>query len=84
MNQPRPRSRRAVRPAGTVGTDDAVLVSSHPAAPAPDRPEPVSAAPSPVREPAIDLRSADDTDLGWGEAGGGNDDRLQRDKPPHW
>ncbi|MEN0129330.1 MAG: hypothetical protein AAGC49_07815, partial [Brevundimonas sp.] len=28
-------SRRAIRPSGTVGTDDSLLVSSHPAAPAP-------------------------------------------------
>jgi len=30
-------------------------------------------------------RSADDTDLGWGERRpDSNDDRLRQDKPPHW
>ncbi|WP_315094675.1 hypothetical protein [uncultured Cellulomonas sp.] len=79
------RSRRAVRHAGTVGTDDAVLVSTHPALPTSPAP---TAAPEPsvtAAEPVVATRSADDTDVGWGEAeGGSNDDRLSRDKPPHW
>jgi hypothetical protein len=102
-------SRRAVRQAGTVGTDDSILVSSHPAVPVADVPDPTRAdanqpdanqpdanqpdanqpdANQPdaagVREPAIPVRSADDTDVGWGEASDANDDRLRRDKPPHW
>jgi hypothetical protein len=87
-------SRRAVRQAGTVGTDDSILVSSHPAVPVADVPDPARAdanqpdANQPdaagVREPAIPVRSADDTDVGWGEASDANDDRLRRDKPPHW
>jgi hypothetical protein len=87
-------SRRAVRQAGTVGTDDSILVSSHPAVPVADVPDPTRAdanqpdANQPnaagVREPALPVRSADDTDVGWGEASDANDDRLRRDKPPHW
>jgi hypothetical protein len=29
-------------------------------------------------------QSADDTDRGWGERTGGNDDRLLAERPPHW
>lgn len=36
-------------------------------------------------DPATTLRSADDSDLGWGgREDVGNDDRLRRDRPPHW
>jgi hypothetical protein len=87
-SQPASRpSRRAVRPAGTVGTDDSVLVSSHPAVPVSDVPEATRAdvaEPVAVRESAIPVRSADDSDVGWGEASDANDDRLRQDKPPHW
>ncbi|GEK21401.1 hypothetical protein [Cellulomonas xylanilytica] len=80
------RPRRAVRHAGTVGGDDANLVSSHPVQPtAPDTvpttPPDRTAAP----EPAVPTRSADDSDVGWGDReAGSNDDRLHQDKPPHW
>ena len=38
------------------------------------------------RDPLVDLRSADDSDVGWQAPSGGdsNDDRLRRDVPPHW
>jgi hypothetical protein len=29
-------------------------------------------------------QTRDDTDAGWGERGGSNDDRLLADRPPHW
>ncbi len=29
-------------------------------------------------------QTADDTDRGWGEPAGGNDDRLLAERPPHW
>ncbi|MNT75153.1 hypothetical protein D3C72_2140260 [compost metagenome] len=29
-------------------------------------------------------RSADDSDRGWGDGADTNDDRLARDRPPHW
>lgn len=28
--------------------------------------------------------SADDSDTGWGETPGGDDERLRREVPPHW
>ncbi|MEN0129329.1 MAG: hypothetical protein AAGC49_07810, partial [Brevundimonas sp.] len=37
-----------------------------------------------AREPALPVRALDDSDVGWGEASDANDDRLRRDKPPHW
>jgi hypothetical protein len=103
-----------VRHAGTVGGDDANVVSTHPAlpvdgaAPAPgtrdagrrgdvprdraagdatdSRPAgDVSTTVAPAHEPAIATRSADDSDVGWGDReAGSNDDRLHQDKPPHW
>ena len=97
------RSRRAVRHAGTVGGDDANLVSTHPApaagpspgdaASATRRSCPAAAASGgppgdqldPAGEPVIATRSADDSDVGWGDREtGSNDDRLHQDKPPHW
>lgn len=81
--RPARRSRRVVRPAGTVGGDDANLVSSHPAVAA--DPPPVGKPVAPVAEPVVGGRSADDTDVGWGDReAGSNDDRLTQDKPPHW
>lgn len=29
-------------------------------------------------------QTTDDTDQGWGERAGGNDDRLLAERPPHW
>lgn len=143
---PARRSRRAVRHAGTVGGDDADLVSTHPAlgagTPQPDagagdarrshaadtpqydagdgdarrghaadtppvdggavdtgvdrgtgdaREVPGRAgdgrpsATQRAHEPLVATRSADDSDVGWGDReAGSNDDRLQQDKPPHW
>ncbi|WP_426594437.1 hypothetical protein ACPPVS_02700 [Cellulomonas sp. McL0617] len=84
------RSRRAVRHAGTVGGDDANLVSVLPAMSG--EVDEVSPAPAEVDGSAAkgartrDLdRSADDTDVGWGDGDhGSDDDRLTSDKPPHW
>lgn len=81
------RSRRAVRHAGTVGTDDSVLRSTHPAlgTAADEAPAPSAEVTSEVpREPALPLRSLDDSDVGWGHEPDANDDRLRRDRPPHW
>lgn len=42
-------------------------------------------APAADPDPVLPRRSPDDTDEGWGEQPGGNDDeRLLRDVPPHW
>jgi hypothetical protein len=44
----------------------------------------VPAAPAPAREPVLPEQSREDTDAGWGEYPGPADDRLYRDRPPHW
>jgi hypothetical protein len=36
------------------------------------------------QEPVLPDQTRDDTDLGWGERAGGNDDRLLEERPPHW
>jgi hypothetical protein len=42
------------------------------------------AASAPAREPVLPEQSREDTDAGWGEYPGPADDRLYRDRPPHW
>lgn len=66
------------RPAGPApGTAGA-------AAPAPAR-DPVSAPEQvPACEPVLPEQSCEDTDAGWGEYPEQADDRLNRDRPPHW
>ncbi len=61
-----------------------------------DLPEPVPGGPVPgeqvprdpaPREPVLPEQSREDTDAGWGEyrePGERDDDRLHRDRPPHW
>lgn len=49
-------------------------------APAPAAP----GAPATTGDAALLNRSADDSDVGWGERADSNDDRLRQDKPPHW
>jgi hypothetical protein len=34
--------------------------------------------------PVLPDQTSDDTDRGWGEWTGGNDQRLLDDRPPHW
>jgi hypothetical protein len=34
--------------------------------------------------PLLPSQSREDTDAGWGEYGDRDDDRLLRDRPPHW
>ncbi len=34
--------------------------------------------------PILPEQTVDDTDQGWGEREGSNDDRLLEDRPPHW
>ena len=56
----------------------------------PGAPEPAAAAPLtgrepvPGREPVLPEQSPEDTDAGWGEYPEPADDRLYRDRPPHW
>ena len=41
--------------------------------------------PNPEGQPALPVRSQDDTDVGWGERPEPDDDeRLYRERPPHW
>ncbi len=46
---------------------------------------PVHRGPAPG-EPVLPEQSREDTDAGWGEypESGERDDRLYRDRPPHW
>jgi hypothetical protein len=60
-----------------------------PAAAAPDTPvAPTAAAPgaygASAREPVLPEQSPEDTDAAWGEYPPRDDDRLSRDRPPHW
>ncbi len=51
---------------------------------APEQPARVSL-PDPRDEPVLPTRSRDDTDVGWGELPEPEDDeRLYRERPPHW
>jgi hypothetical protein len=58
--------------------------------PVPDSPVPDSPVPAaPARTgsaggPALPEQSPEDTDAGWGEYPERDDDRLNRDRPPHW
>jgi hypothetical protein len=51
----------------------------------PGRPDPRAGVPLPPgREDALPEQSREDTDAGWGEYPERADDRLYRDRPPHW
>jgi hypothetical protein len=57
--------------------DARVDAADGPAAPAPSAPMPPT--------PALLTQSREDTDVGWGEyRERDDDDRLLRDRPPHW
>ena len=65
------------------GSSRTPAAASGPAAPAtkvPATPGPVA----PVREPLVPERSREDTDAAWGDYPEPADDRLYRDRPPHW
>ena len=38
----------------------------------------------PAREPLLPEQSREDTDAAWGDYPAPSDDRLYRDRPPHW
>ncbi|MCL2463539.1 MAG: hypothetical protein FWF28_00505 [Micrococcales bacterium] len=85
-DQPR-RPRRVVRPAGSVGGDESNLRSSC-VAPSDEVRQASSFAVSlgsgPARPTSV-RRAPDDEDVGWGApVADSNDDRLRRDRPPHW
>jgi hypothetical protein len=83
-----------VRAPGPVGQDNRALLSRLPALPHdPPSPQPAAAEGGAARagaggrpepEPPVAFRSKDDSDVGWGREADSNDDRLRRDKPPHW
>lgn len=78
-----------MRAPGPVGRDTRALLSRLPALPREQvsTPDPQDAAPSSRTdaEPPVAFRSKDDSDVGWGSRSeDSNDDRLERDKPPHW
>ena len=54
---------------------------SRPAPSADGSREPVSV---PVGEPVLPEQSREDTDAAWGEYQVASDERLYRDRPPHW
>ena len=60
------------RPAGSAP------VTAVPAGPASTRDQ------APAREPVLPEQSREDTDAGWGEYPEQADERLYRDRPPHW
>jgi hypothetical protein len=77
----------------TCGNEEAAPRPSAAALPKPGLPEPVPATPSaPVAPsapilpvPILPAQSREDTDVGWGDyAERDDDDRLLRDRPPHW
>jgi hypothetical protein len=46
---------------------------------------PGSGEPAPADRPALPVQSREDTDAGWGERPEPEDDeRLYRERPPHW
>jgi hypothetical protein len=55
-------------------------------APVPAAPVPVASVPQPANGAAAARpeQSREDTDAGWGEYPERADDRLYRDRPPHW
>lgn len=54
-------------------------------APSPGRDPSPERGPSPDRGPVLPDRSREDTDAAWGEyPESDDDDRLYRDRPPHW
>ena len=61
-------------------TDPASAVSAD-AAPAPGAP---AAGAALAAEPVVPEQSPEDTDVAWGEYRQRDDDRLYRDRPPHW
>ena len=52
---------------------------------APDQGPPKARPPAPRDSPAVPPQSREDTDAGWGERPEPDDDeRLYRERPPHW
>lgn len=59
-------------------------MSAMPPDTAPDLPD-QAGPPDQDGQPVLPVRSLDDTDIGWGEQPEPDDDeRLYRERPPHW
>jgi hypothetical protein len=54
------------------------------AVPGADAQVPPSAGGAAAAEPVLPEQSREDTDAAWGEYRERDDDRLYRDRPPHW
>jgi len=67
----------APRPAGRVPAPPDLTV------PEPTVPDPTVPGPT-LPEPILPEQSREDTDAAWGEYSEPADDRLYRDRPPHW
>ncbi len=82
--EPTPVAPAAVAPAPVAPAAVAPApVAPAPVAPATDAPAPVARGVA-AREPVLPEQSLEDTDAGWGEYSARDDDRLYRDRPPHW
>jgi hypothetical protein len=55
-----------------------------PAGPAADSSPAAAGSPAADRTPLLPEQSREDTDAAWGEYPESADDRLYRDRPPHW
>ena len=82
MTRPVGRRRRPVVTYGFIRhTWDDDYMPPHTAPKQPARVSP----PDPLHEPVLPTQSQEDTDIGWGEPPGPDDDeRLSRERPPHW
>jgi hypothetical protein len=74
--EPEPAAGAAHDPAAHVPDSVAQAASATPA------PDPPAAQTRIV--PVLSEQSPEDTDTGWGEYAGRDDDRFYRDRPPHW
>lgn len=73
------------RPRGTDVTRAPVRRGPRRATGGTPAPVPAVDAPAPTASSTSGDRAPDDTDVGWGEPRGGDDDeRILREVPPHW
>jgi len=67
-----------------AGTPDEPLVTETGPVAAPRFPLADGARRAPADEPVLPEQAREDTDAAWGEYQETGDDRLHRDRPPHW
>jgi hypothetical protein len=86
MNMPSDGAAEATEQAQTEQTEraDGIAHGDQDAA-APSAPVSTSPGPPPPSAPILPTQSREDTDVGWGDYAERDDnDRLLRDRPPHW